>query len=254
MGNTPSKGPSGDPTTSKLNIPISERRRRSSNNSEASSGKLTREYREQAAAQSASNQRHQSSSYTADVPSRNNPDKSDKKAPSRAETSEQSNPVQVPYSQTDAERNPYPSLSPSGPPLNTYYGASAHLQRPPRLPLPIGDASTAPGSPIVGPDGTTEADLQGIKNIDEQARPGVSDFNGAAVYDDETSDGSRPHNANRAVPTTIDWNGPGNKVYVTGTFVDWEKKFRLHRTYVISCINCYLNFFFFFFFAQSIFK
>lgn len=34
---------------------------------------------------------------------------------------------------------------------------------------------------------------------------------------------------NKAVTTTIEWRGGGEKVYVTGTFVNWERKFRLHK-------------------------
>jgi len=34
----------------------------------------------------------------------------------------------------------------------------------------------------------------------------------------------------KAVPTTIDWRGSGARIFVTGTFVNWEKKFRLYRS------------------------
>lgn len=43
----------------------------------------------------------------------------------------------------------------------------------------------------------------------------------------------------KAVPTTIQWTGYAQKVYVTGTFVNWEKKFRLHRKYVLSHLLSY---------------
>lgn len=36
----------------------------------------------------------------------------------------------------------------------------------------------------------------------------------------------------RAVPTLIQWPYPGTKVYVTGTFCAWEKRYRLTRKYV----------------------
>lgn len=32
-----------------------------------------------------------------------------------------------------------------------------------------------------------------------------------------------------SVPLPISWKGPGEKVYVTGTFVQWDRKFKLHR-------------------------
>lgn len=31
------------------------------------------------------------------------------------------------------------------------------------------------------------------------------------------------------VPTTLQWKGDGEQVYVTGTFAKWEKKFRMHK-------------------------
>ena len=46
------------------------------------------------------------------------------------------------------------------------------------------------------------------------------------VADDnfDTEGGLQP-----TVPTIIEWLGPGEKVYVTGTFAGWNKKFRLHK-------------------------
>jgi hypothetical protein len=35
------------------------------------------------------------------------------------------------------------------------------------------------------------------------------------------------------VPTTFDWREPGRQVYVTGTFADWDRKYRLRREYVL---------------------
>jgi hypothetical protein len=31
------------------------------------------------------------------------------------------------------------------------------------------------------------------------------------------------------VPTMLEWREGGDKVYVTGTFAGWDRKFRLHR-------------------------
>ncbi|OQV02865.1 5'-AMP-activated protein kinase beta subunit, interation domain-containing protein [Cladophialophora immunda] len=36
------------------------------------------------------------------------------------------------------------------------------------------------------------------------------------------------HPTTQTVPTVIEWNQGGHKVYVTGTFANWEKKYRLH--------------------------
>ena len=218
MGNTPSKGPpSGDPS-SKLSIPTSEKRRRSSNNSEASSGKLSRELRQQ--------QQQQQRQLTATPPGSQKPAKNTGSESKTSTDSPSSNPV--PFSRPDQERSdPYHIPTPPGPPLNTYYGASEHLQRPPRLPLPIGDTTTAPGSPIIGPAGTNDADVPEDKPMDDHTEQNMSDLVGAAPGGGRASSSS----INRAVPTTISWAGPGHKVYVTGTFVNWEKKFRLYRRY-----------------------
>ncbi|KAL4738670.1 hypothetical protein BDV11DRAFT_130186 [Aspergillus similis] len=141
-----------------------------------------------------------------------------------------SDPVQVPVSRTAAaRRDPYEPVAPSAPPPKMYYSASHHLQRPPRMPLPIGDATAIPGSPISGPDDTnllTTEERLGDKTT--AAKPDL-----ATIEDDDTVDELQPYatsGVGRAVPTTIEWTAGGNKVYVTGTFVNWEKKFRLHKS------------------------
>lgn len=35
----------------------------------------------------------------------------------------------------------------------------------------------------------------------------------------------------RAIPTQVQWKEGGEKVYVTGTFCSWEKKYRLMKQY-----------------------
>ncbi|KAL2871302.1 putative Snf1 kinase complex beta-subunit Gal83 [Aspergillus lucknowensis] len=141
-----------------------------------------------------------------------------------------SNPVQVPISRSAApRRDPHESVAPSGPPHKMYYSMSAHLQRPPRMPLPIGDATATPGSPISGPDDASP--LAPDQNPSDTI--GVTNPDITTIEDDDTVDELQQyanHGGGRAVPATIEWTGGGNKVYVTGTFVNWEKKFRLHRS------------------------
>lgn len=156
-----------------------------------------------------------------------------------------SDPVQVPFARAPADSHYHqqqqqqqqqhqPSAS-SAMPMNTYYGASAHLQRPPRMPLPIGDASATPGSPIIGPADAHVDDVPPDRLLDEQPfDQDASNRSSTTVDDDEMLDELPPYaisGITRAVPTTIEWTGPGAKVYVTGTFVNWEKKFRLHKGY-----------------------
>ncbi|KAJ5107666.1 Immunoglobulin E-set [Penicillium angulare] len=136
-----------------------------------------------------------------------------------------SNPVQVPVSRHAAGRDP---MAPSAPPHNSYYTASTHLQRPPRMPLPIADATATPGSPIIGPEDSHIQSMPADRLFDEQME--ASHHSNATLDGDEMVDELQPFGVGKAVPTTIEWNGPGEKVYVTGTFVNWEKKFKLHRS------------------------
>lgn len=145
--------------------------------------------------------------------------------PTERRTPEPSRAVQVP---------PTDRHAPQRPPVNTYYATPSHLSRPPRLPLPIGDAMSAPGSPIgaSGSMGTTTT--LDNRNLDVYRDKGSGD---AIDDDDMTDELEEPYpmpGVNMAVPTTIEWHGDGEKVYVTGTFVNWARKFRLHKRWVMS--------------------
>ncbi|KOC09544.1 snf1 kinase complex beta-subunit Gal83 [Aspergillus flavus AF70] len=242
MGNNPSKGPAGDvPSTSGHSThagSAGDRKvtRRPSLNAPSGTAKAT------AADPSASKETatgHPVSQNQASVQqrlqSRNAPDSATRHAPDTKKADphykeipspDSSNPVQVPTSRTSARHDHYTSVAPSGPPHNAYYSASAHLQRPPRLPLPIGDATATPGSPYMGSPPSERL-------LDEQAGQGDPKLGDAAVEDEEVLEELEPYTSSgvgRPVPTIIEWTAPGDKVYVTGTFVNWEKKFRLHRS------------------------
>lgn len=162
---------------------------------------------------------------------------------------------------TDGHHEQYTSIEPSGPTPSAYYVASAHLSRPPRLPLPIGDAMTAPGSPIVAPSSMTEphaavpvlvdkAELELPGNGDGRDRAGAAGLGEEEEEEEEIIDelevdagmgvGVGGVGVNKAVTTTIEWRGGGEKVYVTGTFVNWERKFRLHKRYIFLSLKPYL--------------
>lgn len=144
-----------------------------------------------------------------------------------------SNPVQVPVSRQSADRDP---MAPSAPPINSYYNTSTHLQRPPRLPLPIGDANTTPGSPIMGPEDSHIQSMPADRVMDDHMGSATADISRTTMEGDEGGDELSPYaisGVGKAVPTVIEWNAPGQKVYVTGTFVNWEKKFKLHRRYAL---------------------
>ncbi|PGH02686.1 hypothetical protein AJ79_07565 [Helicocarpus griseus UAMH5409] len=201
--------------------------------------------------------------YTRDIPARpKTPPSSSAHQPAPAPAPSHSHPlspepskaVRVPsanHGHGHGHHEQYPSIEPSGPTLSAYYGASAHLSRPPRLPLPIGDAETAPGSPIMAPSSS-----QGIAPvlIDKAEMDLDIHDRGESVLGDEEDGGDELEGGmgegmgvgmgdgtgmgvgdggvglSKAVPTTIEWRGGGEKVYVTGTFVNWERKFRLHKS------------------------
>lgn len=251
MGNNPSKGPAGDVPPSQIPNTAGERKvvRRTSLNAiptQKATAADPSASRETAAGHSAayklSAQQRLQSRNAGDSPT---------KPPGRSERHEggtpeyahgknlpspdPTNPVQVPISRPAAKRD---SMAPSGPPLNSYYSASTHLQRPPRMPLPIGDATTTPGSPISGPEDSHIQSLPADRLLDEQMDPETTDLSSTTMDGDELMDELQPYTVSgvgKAVPTVIEWTAPAQKVYVTGTFVNWEKKFKLQRRYVTLC-------------------
>ncbi|KAL1964213.1 hypothetical protein VTN77DRAFT_7171 [Rasamsonia byssochlamydoides] len=245
MGNNPSKGPSGDSPAPTSNTPAAsgnERRvnRRVSIN--ALSGAKATAADPSASKESATGQPIPQSQtpvqqrlQSRNIPhsahrSHETPDKRDGRKFRDGTSLEASSPVQVPSSsgRAGARHDGYPSVAPSGPPLNTYYAAS-HLQRPPRLPLPIGDANATPGSPIMD----SQAASLPYDRLDNQTSRAAVSLDNTSVDEDEVEDELQSYamsGVGKAVPTVIEWRGPGDRVYVTGTFVNWEKKFRLHKS------------------------
>jgi hypothetical protein len=139
-------------------------------------------------------------------------------------------PVDVPQISPNPEkdiRQFYPAAQPdSGSP----YGLPpSDFSRPPRLPLPIEEVHT-PGSPIITPQDiglpVGQAAFNGL--------PRRASVLSSTTVDDEELGENEAFLADQAslapsVPMPIEWKGPGDKVYVTGTFVQWERKFKLHR-------------------------
>lgn len=103
----------------------------------------------------------------------------------------------------------------------------AQFSRPPRLPLPIEQEVHAPGSPIISPADIAEP-IEGEAALPRRA----SVLSSTTVDDDDLGDdvnSMEPWNGAQARPTLLEWREDGEKVYVTGTFAGWDKKFRLHR-------------------------
>ena len=120
--------------------------------------------------------------------------------------------------------------------------APVSVLRPPRLPLPIADVDM-PDSPTLPPQQISNADVSVFASEESPiiAGSGIhrqnSMLSNDTQDDDEIGDELQPYAAtvtSQMVPTVISWNGNGEKVYVTGTFANWERKFRLHRRYVFQ--------------------
>jgi hypothetical protein len=119
------------------------------------------------------------------------------------------------------------SLEPADASQNDYIVPSSHYNRPPRLPLPIEQEVITPGSPILSP-----ADIAiSIDHGDtDSALPRRSSVLSSTTADeDDLGDEFKAPEGQPTVPTVIEWEGPGERVYVTGTFAGWNRKYKLHR-------------------------
>lgn len=145
--------------------------------------------------------------------------------------SPQTRPVDVPavpredvkITRTDAASS---SLEPADASQEGFIVPSSHYSRPPRLPLPIEEEPHTPGSPIIAPtDFASPLDLGEI----EGAVPRRSSMlSSTTADDDELGDEFKGPQGKETVPTIVEWEGPGERVYVTGTFAGWDRKYRLH--------------------------
>jgi Glycogen recognition site of AMP-activated protein kinase len=112
--------------------------------------------------------------------------------------------------------------------------------RPPRLPLPIADAQVEPipESPTLGPVQTRNDDVTNLYD-DDNVSPAEDRLRrkdsmlSATTQDDEEVGELQPYAVDttgaKLVPVPIVWRDGGDKVFVTGTFATWQRKFKLHR-------------------------
>ncbi|KAJ6121937.1 hypothetical protein N7512_004402 [Penicillium capsulatum] len=245
MGNNPSKPPAADAPPGHIPSVSSERRATRQPSSHAVPTSKTTAANPSATRESAAGHSATYQGYVQRLQSRDatespirSPARSHKYDDRRTESiqtkeipsQDLSDPVQVPVARHAPGRDAMP---PSAPPLNSYYNASTHLQRPPRMPLPIGDATTTPGSPISGPEDSHIQSMPADRLLDEQMNLEASNLNNNTLDGDGIVDQLEPYTTSgvgKAVPTNIEWTAAAQKVYVTGTFVNWEKKFRLHKS------------------------
>ncbi|KAM7208796.1 hypothetical protein V8F20_000959 [Naviculisporaceae sp. PSN 640] len=146
---------------------------------------------------------------------------------------EGSKPVAVPSS----HQSPNSPRSPRSPDM--YESATlphsslqdmSYLTRPPRLPLPIEEEVHTPGSPIISPTdiGQPLEDVEGLESEGSGLmRPSSTLSNNSEVEDEDTEE-LRVDKSKPTVPTRLEWHHGGEKVYVTGTIFQWNRKTRLH--------------------------
>lgn len=151
----------------------------------------------------------------------------------RAEASP-AQPIPVPTSAT-SEDVPAEALPPS----------DFDFNRAPRLPLPIGEEAYAPGSPIFSPQRVADdVDPQPLDPGSPAPSGGnvprrTSLLSSTTADDEEDEDfeertdelqhGTVVEGTVKTVPTLVEWLEGGEKVYVTGTFANWDRKIRLRE-------------------------
>ncbi|KAK5465416.1 galactose metabolism-related protein [Exophiala xenobiotica] len=109
--------------------------------------------------------------------------------------------------------------------------------RPPRLPLPIADVPI-PESPTLVPVDKGNSDVpifetdEPLSAVEPHPRRKSSMMSTNTESEEEVGEELQPYAVeqtdNHTLPTVIEWNHGGQRVYVTGTFANWERKYRLH--------------------------
>jgi hypothetical protein len=102
----------------------------------------------------------------------------------------------------------------------------SYLTRPPRLPLPIEEEVHTPGSPIISPAEMPES-VDDVDALDSDALTRKSSGLSSATIDEEEVDELIVDKSLPSVPTPVEWKRGGEKVYVTGSIFQWNRKQRL---------------------------
>ncbi|KAL1842051.1 hypothetical protein VTJ49DRAFT_6121 [Mycothermus thermophilus] len=105
---------------------------------------------------------------------------------------------------------------------------AAYLTRPPRLPLPIEEEVHTPGSPILTAADVTEP-LDDVDGLDSAGlNQPTSNLSDTSMLEEEDAEELLVDKTRPTVPTRLVWRHGGEKVYVTGTIFQWNRKTRLH--------------------------
>ncbi len=141
-------------------------------------------------------------------------------------------PMKVPRgSDPKRQRGPDSQFEPSGPPRDPNYIPHSNLNFPPRLPLPIEEEVHAPGSPVIAPQGFSSSLDE--NDIDGTIPRSSSVVSSTTIEDYEAGNELQPYPYEQppsgTVPTLLQWKKGGDRVYVTGTFAGWSRKYRMNR-------------------------
>lgn len=104
----------------------------------------------------------------------------------------------------------------------------SYLTRPPRLPLPIEEEVHTPGSPIIAP-ADADQPLDGVESLENTAlvHP-ISNLSDTSALEEDDAEELLVDKTRPTVPTRLEWRHGGDKIYVTGTIFQWNRKTRLH--------------------------
>lgn len=175
-------------------------------------------------------QRHQNQESMGNGQSKQTPQDDSKKEKSRAVG--KSTPVKVPRgSDPRRQRGPDSQFESSGPPRDPNFVPHSNLNFPPRMPLPIEEEFHAPYSPTIAAQEFSsslhEEDVDGA--IPRQS----SVISSTTLEEEELGNELQPYPYEAPpqglVPTRLQWTQGGDRVYVTGTFAGWNRKFRMSR-------------------------
>lgn len=159
-----------------------------------------------------------------------------------------SNPVTIPGGPAPVDPRPVlQAQSPVGPgspppevwldpkvhPAEAFALPAASYSRPPRLPLAIEEEDHTPGSPILTPANVASPVDSNEADSDIPRRSSVISSNVDEEEEPDEFQGHMPETAANVpkIATVIEWRDApqDERVYVTGTFTDWQRKFRLHH-------------------------
>lgn len=155
------------------------------------------------------------------------PASKDKPAPD----AEPTRPVDVPNTTRELEpTSPVSPLDASEAGIHAQGSISdmSFIGRPPRMPLPIEEEVHTPGSPITAPEDVGEP----VESLDLSGGDGdiarKSSNLSTTTVDEDDAEELRVDKTRPTVPTRLEWLRGGERVYVTGTIFQWNRKQRLH--------------------------